>query len=102
MIYRRNALRFSAPVWRRSCRDLRVKEIAHPLDLLDRAELRADQDLLEPHLLDLFDAPARRFRRTDEIDRRQFRQLRAFRALLQVDRAIGEDGIAAAGLAIDL
>src|SRR5438309_10076773 len=78
-----------------------LKEVAHSFDLVDRTELRADQDLLEPQLLDSLDAAARLLRRTDEIDRRQFRQLRALRTLLEVDRAIGEDGIGAAGLAID-
>src|SRR5207302_9614239 len=61
-----------------------------------------DQDLLEAHLFDQLDAAARLFRRADEIDRRQLRQLRGFGALGKVDRAIGEDGIGAAGLAIDL
>src|SRR4029077_10070268 len=79
-----------------------LKEVPHPLDLLDRAELRADQDLLEAQLLDLFDAPARLLRRADEIDRGQLRQLRRFRPLGEVDRAIGENGIGAAGLPIDL
>src|ERR1700730_8685940 len=31
----------------RRCGELRLEEIAHSLDFLDRAELRADQDLLE-------------------------------------------------------
>jgi hypothetical protein len=31
----------------RRCGELRLEEIAHALDFLDRAELRADQDLLE-------------------------------------------------------
>src|SRR5271168_170682 len=81
---------------------LRVDEIANPLDLLDRAELRADQDLLEAQLLDAFDARARLLRRADEIDRRYLRQLGGLGTLGEVDRAIGEDGIGAAGLAIDL
>src|SRR6266581_4511796 len=84
------------PVW------LRLKEIAHALDLLDRAELRADQDLLEAQLLDAFDPPARLLRRTDEIDGCNLRQLRGLGTLGEVDRAIGEDGILTAGLAIDL
>src|ERR1700682_4647272 len=84
------------PVW------LRLKEIAHPLDLLDRAQLRADQDLFEAQLLDAFDPPARLLRRADEIDRRYFRQLRRFGTLDEVDRAIGEDGVGATGLAVDL
>src|SRR5712692_4377810 len=83
-------------------RDLPLEEIAHSLDLLDRAELRADQDLLEAQLLDALDAAARLFRRADEIDRCELRQLRRLRTLGEVDRAIGEDGIGAAGLAIDL
>src|SRR5690349_5475751 len=89
----------SVPVVRGSAA---LKEIAHSFDLVDCAELRADQDLLEAQLLDLLDAPARLLRRADEIDRREFRQLRAFGALSEVDRAIGEDGIGTAGLAIDL
>src|SRR6516165_10923333 len=80
----------------------RVDEIADALDLLDRAELRADQDLLEAQLLDAFDAAAGLFRRADEIDRCHLRQLRGFRTLGEVDRAIGEDRIGTAGLAIDL
>src|ERR1700730_10731173 len=87
--------------WQRCCESC-LKEISHSLDLVERAELRADEDLLEAQLLDLFDAPARLLRRADEIDRGQLRQLRAFRALLEIDGAIGEDGIGAARLAIDL
>ncbi len=75
----------------------RLKEIAHPLDLLERAELRADQDLLEAQLLDPFDAPARLLRRADEIDRCQFRQPRGFRTVGEADGAIGEHRIGAAG-----
>src|ERR1700730_4083419 len=86
--------------WQRCCESC-LKEISHSLDLVDRAELRADQDLLEAQLLDLFDAAARLLRRADEIDRGQLRQLRRFRPLGEVDRAIGEDGIRAACLAID-
>src|SRR5229473_1606086 len=82
-------------------RDLPLEEIAHSLDLLDRAELRADQDLLEAQLLDALDAAARLLGRADEIDRCQLRQLCGFGTLGEVDRAIGEDGIGAAGLAID-
>src|SRR5271157_3302338 len=81
---------------------LRVEEVANALDLLDRAELRADQDLLEAQLLDAFGAPARLLRRADEIDRRHLCQLGGFGTLGEVDRAIREDGIGAAGLAIDL
>src|SRR6516225_2210300 len=81
---------------------LRVEEIAHSLDLLDRPELRADQDFLEAQLRDAFDAPARLIRRADEIDRRYLSQLRGLGTLGEVDRAIGEDGIGAAGLAVDL
>src|ERR1700732_2696783 len=97
-------MRFVFPpyVWRRGCRELRLKGIAHALALRDRANLRADQDLLEAQLLDLFDAPARILRRADEIDRRQLGQLGRFGTLGEVDRAIGEDRIGAAGLAIDL
>src|SRR5207253_5003845 len=95
-------LAFPRYVWRWCCRELRRKEIAHPLDLLDRAELRADQDLLEPQLLDAFDAAARLLGRADEIDGRHLRQLGRFRTLGEVDRAIGEDGIGPARLAIDL
>ena len=77
---------------------LRFNEIADALDLLDRAELRADQDLLKAQLRDAFDAPARFVRRADEIDRRHFCQLGGLRTLGKVDRAIGEDGIGAAGI----
>src|SRR6516162_464906 len=80
----------------------RVDEIAHAIDFLDRTELRADQDLFEAQLLDAFDASARLLRRADEIDRCHLRQLRGLGTLGEVDRAIGEDGIGAAGLAIDL
>jgi hypothetical protein len=59
--------------------------------------LRADQDLLKAQLLDAFDALARFRGRADEIDRCHLRQLRGFRTLGEVDRAIGEDGILAAG-----
>src|SRR6516225_238326 len=81
---------------------LRVEEIAHAIDLLDRTELRADQDLFEAQLLDAFDAAARLLRRADEIDRCHLAQLRGLGTLSEVDRAIGEDGIGAAGLAVDL
>jgi len=64
--------------------------------------LRADQDLFEAHFFYPFEALARRVRRADEIDRRQLCQLRGFRTLGKVDRAIGENGILAAGFAIDL
>src|SRR5438128_493187 len=84
------------------CSVLRLNEIADSLDLLDRAELRADQDLLEAQLLDAFDALARLLRRADEIDRCQPRQFRGLRTLGEVDRAVGEDGIGTTGLAIDL
>src|SRR6266566_7928148 len=103
---RRNALPSSAPraaaILRRRWGRLSVKKIAHSLDLVDRAELRADQDLLEAQLLDAFDAPARLLRRADEIDGGQLRQLRRCRTLGEVDRTIGEDRIGAAGLAINL
>src|SRR6516162_591393 len=80
----------------------RVDEIAHAIDLLDRTELRADQDLFEAQLLDAFDASARLLRRANEIDRCHLRQLRGLGTLGEVDRAIGEDRSGTAGLAIDL
>src|SRR6266852_2771213 len=86
----------------RRCGASRLKEIAHSPDLLDRAELRADQDLLEAPLLDALDAAARLLGRADEIDGCQLRQLCGFGTLGEVDRAIGEDRIGTAGLAIDL
>src|SRR6516162_3647919 len=85
-----------------SARWLRVQEIAYAVDLVDRAELRTDQDLLEAQLLYSFDALARLVRRADEIDRRHLCQLSGLGTLGEVDRAIGEDGILAAGFAIDL
>src|ERR1700730_311661 len=81
---------------------LRVEEIAHALDLLDGAELRADQDLLEAQFFDALDAPARLLRRADEIDRGDLRQLGRLGTFGEIDRAIGEDGVGAAGLAVDL
>src|ERR1700688_1983563 len=84
------------PVW------LWFEEVAHPLDLVDRAELRADQDLLEAHFFDALDAAARLVRRADEIDRCELRQLGRLRTLGEVDRAIGEDRVGPAGFAIDL
>src|SRR5467141_2147820 len=87
---------FSLPRW------LRLKEIAHALDFLDGTKLRADQDLLEAQLLDALDALARLLRRADEIDRCDLRQLGGWGTLGEVDRAIGEDRIGAAGLAVDL
>src|ERR1700730_15830197 len=70
---------------------LRVEEIAHALDLLDGAELRADQDLLEAQFFDALDAPARLLRRADEIDRGDLRQL----------CRLGAHGVCGAGLAAD-
>src|SRR4051794_39354652 len=78
------------------------QEIADALDLINRVKLRSDQDFLKAHLLHPFDALARLIRWADEIDAGQLRQLRRFRAFLEVDRAVGEDGIGAARLAVDL
>src|SRR5215467_6938884 len=80
---------------------LGLNGIAYSLDFVDRVELRADQDLLEAQLLDSLDAAAGLVERADKIDGCQFCQLRRFRTLGQVDRAIGEDGVLAAGLAVD-
>src|SRR5205823_11905317 len=74
----------------------------HAFDLLDRVELRTDQDFVETHLLDALDPPARLVRRADEIDRGQLRQLGRFGALLEIDRAIRQHGIGATLLAIKL
>src|SRR5580658_7733283 len=82
--------------------DLRLEEVADPLDFVDRAECRADEDLLETHIRDALDALARLTGRADEVDRGQFRQFGRFRAFLEIDRAVGEDGVGAAGLAIGL
>src|ERR1700732_5292624 len=81
---------------------LRVEEIAHALDLLDGAELRADQDLLEAQFFDALDAPARLLRRADVIDRGEPRQLARLGTFGEIDRAIGEDGVGSAALAVDL
>src|SRR5215831_6907867 len=86
---------FSFPRW------LRLKDIAHMLDLLDGTKLRTDQDLLEAQLLDPLDPPARLLRRADEIDRCDLRQLSRLGTFGEVDRAIRQDRVGAAGLAVD-
>ena len=43
-------------------RCLRIEEIPQAFDLLDRAELRTDQDFVKAHLLDALDTPARLLR----------------------------------------
>src|SRR6185437_16092358 len=74
-----------------------VEKVAHALDLVDRAVGRADQDLVKAARLDILDPSAGLVGRADEIDRGE---LGALRPLLQIDRAIRQHGVGAAGLAI--
>src|SRR5215469_13860395 len=78
-----------------------VKEIPYAFNLVDGTELRTDQDFVEAHLFDTLNALACLLRGADEIHGGQFRQLGRFGTLLEVDRAIGEHGIAAALITID-
>src|SRR6266446_9458985 len=78
----------------------RSEEVAHPLELVERAARRDDEDLVEAQQLDPLQPHPRFVRRADQRDRSPLGKATRFRLVSEIDQNIGEDGIGAAGFAI--
>src|SRR6516164_5674664 len=78
-----------------------LEEVAHPLELVERAAGRDDEHLVEAKLIDPFQSNPRLVRRADQRDRRALRETSGLRRVAEIDEDVGKDGVLAAGLPIE-
>src|SRR6516164_3967330 len=78
-----------------------LEEVAHPLELVERAAGRNDEHLVEAQLIDPFQSNPRVVRRADQRNRRPLGEAAGLRRVAEIDKDVGEDGVPAAGLAIE-
>ncbi len=78
-----------------------LEEVAHALDLIEHAAGRDDENLVEAQLIDPFQPHARLVGRADQRHRCPLGEASGFGVVGEIDQDIGEDGIGAAGLAIE-